>query len=67
MPSNLPGTCLWCGKRLQRLTHAETGYGVRGDEFFYTKSCGYNFGVAAARHGFRVEVGEPGHGPVLEV
>ena len=52
-PSNEPGTCPWCGRKL---TPPEpSGYSPRHYPPFCTMRCGLAFGRAAHRLGYRLQ------------
>lgn len=55
--TNLPDTCLWCGKRLRtaRFAQPDARKGDYQDGAFCGLRCGYMFGVWAAKLGFRLE------------
>jgi hypothetical protein len=55
--TNEPDTCLYCGEKLKEAKYSpktgNKGYANRG--YFCTLTCGWRFGVAAAKHGFKLQ------------
>lgn len=61
-PSNVPGTCLWCGTKLKPYRHHKEewakkiglSFGAQGDGFFCGLNCAHRFACALARYGRRL-------------
>lgn len=52
--TNEPGTCLWCGRKLQAEPYQRGGRGGYGDGFFCGLRCAYQFGERMAQLGRRL-------------
>lgn len=52
-PSNKPGTCKWCGRKLHlarfRLHGGQRHRGSYGDDTFCGLRCGYRFGLTMSK------------------
>ena len=65
-PSNEPGTCNWCGRKLRPYPFRDARWregqgkelGGYGDNHFCGLRCGYLFGVQFAQWGHRIKMAE---------